>query len=159
MNFDPSQMTADDFDQRIAQLEQETARMHAAYWRKKKELDWWREGRDVWVTDNDETEDDAEAAASTNGKVDQPEVAFEIVTRKPPLRQAVAAVMREGMADEWRALEVIAALRKRGWMPEGKNAEHTVRGMVAEMAKKGQLKRVAYGVYALSDGEEGGAMG
>jgi len=72
---------------------------------------------------------------------------------KPTLAQAIVVVM-EGQIPgkrEWTAPQIMEQLREHGWMPSGKNAEHTVRTKLGQLARPGGvLVRVRHGVYELA---------
>lgn len=69
--------------------------------------------------------------------------------KKPTLRQAILAVMREEPNKTWKTETVISELRHRGWLPGGPNGEHLTRSMLAQMHRKGQARRIDRGRYRL----------
>lgn len=68
---------------------------------------------------------------------------------KPSLRNAILAIMREQPTKSRKVESVIAELRRRDWLPGGENGEHHTRSMMAQMHRKGQLRRVDRGRYRL----------
>jgi hypothetical protein len=68
---------------------------------------------------------------------------------KPTLREAILTVMRERPTKTWPVESVIAELRQREWLPTGDNAEHRTRSTLAQMHRKGQVKRMDRGRYRL----------
>lgn len=76
------------------------------------------------------------ATASTNGS-------------KPTLRQAILIVMGEDSRKTWKVEAVISGLRHHGWLPGGDNGEHRTRSVLAQMHRKGEVKRIDRGRYRL----------
>jgi hypothetical protein len=68
---------------------------------------------------------------------------------KPTLRQAILTIMREHSNKTWRVDSVISELRRREWLPVGPNGEHRTRSVLAQMHRKGQVKRMDRGRYRL----------
>lgn len=73
---------------------------------------------------------------------------------KPTLRQAILKVMSDDARKTWKVETVIAELRERGWMPGGEHAEHRTRSVLAQMNRKGEIKRMDRGRYRLPKGQQ-----
>jgi len=71
---------------------------------------------------------------------------------KPTLRNAILIVMREQPNKTRKVETVISELRQRDWLPGGVNGEHHARSMMAQMHRKGQIKRIDRGRYRLPPG-------
>lgn len=101
------------------------------------ELKWLEEGRRFVGSDVSERDDSPTQSEKR------------LANGKPPLRDAILRIMRERPTSTWPARKVIDELAKRNWLPDGKNAEHITRSRLADMQKKGQLRRVDRGRYRL----------
>jgi hypothetical protein len=79
-----------------------------------------------------------------------------IPAKKPTLTDAIIRVMSDGSEAGWTALQVMEALRARGWMPNGTSAEHVVRAKLAFLARGDAppLRRIAHGIYEISASAE-----
>jgi hypothetical protein len=134
---DPQQLP---YDEQIADLDSKLAYARQKVTELEAELDWWQRGRDLY----------GQRAATTSaapGKQRTPGT-------KPTLAQAIGLVMEAGLPEltHWTAPEVMERLRANGWMPNGKNAEHTVRSKLGQLAREdGSLRRVGHGVYTLGN--------
>jgi len=100
--------------------------------RMREELQWWETGQRLF------------------GGPPEPTVTHEVGSNgsKPSLREGITAVLADGPA-VWKTEDVIEELQRRDWLPNGKNAAHHVRSMLAEMHRKGQARRVTRGRYRL----------
>ncbi len=127
----------DVIDQKIAALRGEVAAAAAELERKRAELEWWETGRRLFSETTD-TEDDAGAEDDANDK-----------GTKPTLRAAILAILGQKPRKTWKTEAVIAELRRRDWLPNGENAEHHTRSMLAQMHRKGQARRMDRGYYRL----------
>jgi len=144
-----SPMTREEFDQRIAELEKERDELAQTHEKVERLLAWHVEGRRLF-------EGEAPEQDRTITELFPPAEAFYGPRGvKPTLRQAIVATMRSAPGSEWPNSEVIAALDRHGWGPQGNNAAHIVRSKLAEMARMGELKNVARGTYMLPDHERG----
>jgi hypothetical protein len=136
-----SPIPEEEFDRRIRELEERSAKLLDEHRAAEKELAWWREGKRLFLEGDPTTIFISHAATPPeNGS-------------KPTLRSAIKLVMHEMPTSEWRNEVLIDGLEKRGWLPNGKNALQTVRDRVADMAGKGELVRVARGTYRLPPDE------
>jgi hypothetical protein len=124
---------------RVQELRAEIERKRHELDQLSEELDWWFAGRKFF-----------DGQESNGGKAG----AGETEEGKPTLRRAILRVMNERPTSTWAAERVIDELGHRRWLPNGKNAEHTVRSMLANMKNQGQLKRVARGRYRLAPSED-----
>lgn len=108
----------------------------------KAELEWLEAGRKLLGFDEQRAEQPAELeleiedAASANGTV-------------PSLRNRVLIVLGQEPRKRWKTKEIVDEMRRREWLPKGEYGEHHVRSMVARMGRKGEIRKVAHGVYRL----------
>jgi hypothetical protein len=115
---------------RISALESELARA-------REELSWWQTGLRLFGEPAPaEPPMQASFNESANGS-------------KPPLRKAILTLLEENQ-QSWTTDAVIKELRERAWMPNGQNAQHHVRSMLAQMHRKGEASRVGRGRYRLA---------
>ncbi len=139
------------FDERIKELEDRVAAALATYQSAQAELEWWRQGRRLFV----------EGETHAGGRQQEPfgeEARPQQDSRglspggKPTLRSAILRVMleRDGPV---RNEDLIESLRERNWLPSGKNALHNVRAKVAELSRQGEVIRVDRGTYRLAHEE------
>lgn len=137
-------MSLEDFDARIAALKEEIASLDKKWDRAQRELRWYMDGRTLLYGKEEPDQDERRSVAMGEGALfsagDGP---------KPTLRRAILGIMESDARAGWSNSAVISALKRQGWMPGGENAEHSVRGMLALLARKGELKRLGRGVYAL----------
>lgn len=127
------------YDEQIAEISRKLSFARQTVGELEAELDWWTRGRELYGGTRDPNK---------------------LLDRKPTLAQALVVVMESGLDPdmekrEWTAPEIMEALRAQGWMPNGKNAEHTVRTKLGQLARPdGPLVRVRHGVYALREVDE-----
>jgi hypothetical protein len=121
---------------RVQELREEIERTRQELNQLTDELEWWMAGRKFFGPSQD--------TGANSG----------VAEAKPTLREAIRRVMSERPTSTWPAERVIEELRGRSWLPSGKNAEHTVRSMLANMKNQNQLKRVGRGRYRLAPSEE-----
>jgi hypothetical protein len=136
---DPQELPYDD---QIADLNSKLSFARQKVEELEAELDWWQRGRDLYGK---------ATTSAPNGSANR--------GAKPTLATAIIAVMEAVLPEraEWTAPEVMEQLRERGWMPNGKNAEHTVRTKLGQLAQAdGPLTRVRHGVYILNIPDEPG---
>jgi hypothetical protein len=136
MSFDPKNMSRQDFDDRIAELERDVLAAKRMLDEATAMVAWWREGRDLFSPEPADTTGTASSPPQENGS-------------RPTLRQAIKVIMAESPTTRWRAPELFGALSERGWSPNGKHGEDILRGMLSTMRKDKEVVRVGYGVYAL----------
>jgi hypothetical protein len=120
------------YDEQIGYLSRQLAIAREKVAELEAELGWWQRGRELFGSASG-------GPPTANGA-------------KPTLAQAIFLVADEALPErvEWTAPEVIEALTARGWMPNGKNAEHTVRNKLSQLARPdGSFRRVRHGVYVL----------
>lgn len=142
MTFDPRQITAQEYRDRVRTLEARLVREEQACRKTEAELDWVRTGVELFVAGDapTETAPPLTGGVSTNGN-------------KPSLREAILRVMGEKPGKPWKAPELMGVLEQRGWMPNSpEHAEHIVRSRLSTLTKAGELRKVGYGLYKLPKG-------
>lgn len=137
-NFDPAQITAEEYSERIGALEAQLTREQEACSKTEAQLAWWVQGRDLFAS-GEATRRAEPSSDNTNGS-------------KPVLREAILRIMRDGEKKTWKPPALMRELADRGWMPNGTHAEHIVRSRLAALVKTGDLRRVSYGTYGLPKG-------
>jgi hypothetical protein len=132
------------YDEQIVDLERRLAEARKAASALEAELEWWQRGRELYGPTQES------GSVVSRG--------LEAGDKRPTLALAIFLVMDSGRPEQtaWTAPQVMVALRERGWMPSGKNAEHTVRTKLGQLAKDGSLvRRVRHGVYTLDESANG----
>lgn len=165
-SFDPTALPAAFYDERIGSLQRREAELASELGQVRKQLDWWREGRSLFVegsADRPGLPDGGKEKVETGGNQQNgsteilPSTDFFVSSgTKPSLRQAIMRVMLDepaqanGTETGWTVPAIVGALRARRWEPGGKNVDNMVRHMLGDMVKRGQLERPGYGAYALA---------
>jgi hypothetical protein len=134
--FDPRKVPPSEYEARVAELRTKRDAARKRLGKIEAELAWWEEGLRLFGLG------EQEPPATT-----QPTLA--LVDSKPPLREAIVRVIKEGSAAKrWESKDVAAVLQERGWMPTGKYAMHTVRQRLRDLANDGLIHKVQRGQFA-----------
>lgn len=110
------------------------------------ELEWWRQGLQLFGSDYSNLSDESGSMVTELF----PDRSLFTGKMRPTLRQAIVLVMRDNPARRWSVDELASALNEQGWLPERESAKKRVSDMAGDMVRLGQLARVNRGVYALS---------
>jgi hypothetical protein len=137
---------------RIGDLRAEVAATETRLSKLQAELAWYQDGEKLFG----DAPPDPDVVPALPGLAGEPP-ARKTNGDKPTLRLAILTVMREHPTKTWKTESVIAELTRRDWLPNGANAEHHARSMLAQMHRKGQAKRIERGRYRLPPEPKGGS--
>jgi hypothetical protein len=152
---DLSHLSPSDFVDWIRTLERDVASLRLELQKVEERLAWAQKGQALFapLCHAPSAQPEGEAPLSTASGLPMPTAAQSNDT-PPSLRQAVLRVFLDAPAGprepKWPASKVIEELERHGWMPDGKYGPSTVRGMLRDLAKRGQLVRLDRATYALA---------
>ncbi|HTX10621.1 MAG TPA: hypothetical protein VME22_18500 [Solirubrobacteraceae bacterium] len=164
---DLTQLPSEYYDEQIRKGEQLVQSLRQQLAAATQELDWWKMGRQLFATkgSHDTGEDDDEyervheqLVPGSQLRESVPDlVVLQARGVRPTHRQAVLRVMLDAPAKrEWRAVEIIAALREHDLMPDSDLwGDNIIRQSIRNLAARGELVRTGYGTYALAPGTQG----
>jgi SOS response regulatory protein OraA/RecX len=114
------------------------------------ELTWWESGLRFFGFDEDEAQEPEEKDEGTNSP-EQGEFPIRSNGNAPPetLREGIFRIMRQKPRKTWQSQEVLDGLRANGWLSDAKTADHHARSKIAEMSRKGELRRIKRGHFRL----------
>lgn len=157
-DFDPAHLPAEFYASKIESLKERVSELDAQIadleklrqerTEAAKELEFWSLGYQLFVGPQEQAmpitaRGGASATANGGGTV------FPVGDR-PPLREAIKIIMREGDRDGWRARDLYEALKERGWEPGGKVPTDAIGAMLAGMRKNREVFWVDRGVYSIT---------
>lgn len=151
MHTDPP-ITAAQLVANINQLQKQVNETEDVLSRLREELEWYETGLQLFADEDS----GVSAELPLVGLSEDSEIESSNGS-KPPLRNRIITVLGQEPRKTWKTDALIAELRQRDWLPNGEHAEHHVRSMVAQMARKGQARKMARGAYRLPPERKDGA--